>query len=366
MLAGTNLVTGSVEFDADGPKRGFPMCALRSASRLAPIAASFALACLAGVAMAGPGERGHGGSDRGPSHGSSHDSHGWDHGHSDFGHWPSSHHSSGSSLSISVGFGWDNGYASISSYSGRGYGRCDVPRYRYSPVYCPPRPVVYCPPPVVIAPCPAPVVVAPCPTPVVVERPVYVERPVVVDRPVVVEQPVVVSRPVVYQSTTVVSQPVVMADAVYRPNPLAIDPQTASLYWSMGDATKAITGLRAYLLDHPNDAAAKRLMGVIAIDQGQVESGLGWVYDAYATDPTLASRPFDANAAGITLDQMKRLQRAALDEAARSGSPRAWLGMIVLLQAEGKNDMAKSTMTKATDAGLQQAITQPLLVAMGG
>lgn len=273
---------------------------------------------------------------------------------------------------MSVGFGWDNGYARISTYN-RGWDRCDPPRSWYRPcppVYCPPpRPVVYCPPPVVIAPCPPPVY---CPPPVVVSRPVVyetpvvVERPVYVERPVVVERPVIVERPVVYQSTTVVTQPVVVESPVYRVNPLAIDPQTATLYWSMGDATKAITGLRAYITDHPTDAVAKRLMGMIAIDQGQVESGTGWVYDAYATDPALASKPFDANGAGITIDQMKRLQRATLDEAARTGSPRAWLSTIVLLQSEGKNDMAKSTMTKATEAGLQTTITEPLRVAMGG
>ena len=74
----------------------------------------------------------------------------------------------------------------------------------------------------------------------------------------------------------------------------------------------------------------------------------------------------DGNAAGITLDQMKRLQRATLDEAARTGSARAWLSTVVLLQAEGKNDMARSTMTKASEAGLQTTITEPLRVAMGG
>lgn len=286
-----------------------------------------------------------------------------------------------SGLSISFSTGWNSGWhgdrtaVSFSSgwsnrcddrWSGRDrWNDCDRPRVCAPIVYSPP---VYCPPPVVYR-------------PVIIERP----RPVYVERcESVLVQPVVVERPACPTVTTVTSpvcDPPRVIPAVYstgsssssgssvivkpRGFVAACDSETAALYWSTGDAGKAIEGLRAHLLDHPEDAKAKRLLGIIYIDQGHAPEGAGWVYDAYNADPSLTSKPFDAAAAGVTVDQMKAMQRAVLDYATQANSPSSWLTVIALLQAEGKNELAKSTVTKAVEAGLPALIVDPLRAALG-
>jgi hypothetical protein len=77
------------------------------------------------------------------------------------------------------------------------------------------RPIVVCPPPVIVH-----------PRPIVIQRPIIVQQPVIIQQPVVVQQPVVIQRPVVVNTQPVVitpSNPTVIGNApveiVARPTP---------------------------------------------------------------------------------------------------------------------------------------------------
>jgi len=276
--------------------------------------------------------------------GSRHDSWGGRDRGRDWGH--------GSSTSISV---------SIGSSFGGGYRNSYAPSWRRD--WCDPFPVPYCPPPVVY--CPPPVVYCP---PVVRYYPppvVYCPPPVVYERPIV-------------QTTYVVDQPrVIYADQpitrVYQPAPVvvqrgfvpAVDAETAALYWAGGDAARAIDGLRSYISDRPGSVKEIRLLGLINLDQGRAADAVGYVFEAYNLDPTLADRAFDPAAVGLGAEQFKRMQRSALDYVTQNGSPASWLTVITLLQAQGQRDLAQATMIKAVDAGLSVTIVDRFRTALG-
>lgn len=292
------------------------------------------------VARAEPSRGGRGGDsfkesrhdDRGGSRNESHGDRGRDRGH-------------GSSTSISVSIGSSFGGGFRNSYS---------PSWRRD--WCDPFPVRYCPPPVVYC----PPVVRYCPPPVT-----YCPPPLVIERPVV-------------QTTYVVDQPrVIYADSsitpVYQTDPLVVqrgfvpaaDAETAALYWAGGDAARAINGLRSYISDRPGSVKETRLLGLIHLDQGRAADAVGYVFEAYNLDPTLADRAFDPAAVGLGAEQFKRMQRSALDYATQNGSPASWLTVITLLQAQGQRDLAQATMTKAVDAGLSVTIVDRLRTALG-
>lgn len=247
-----------------------------------------------------------------------------------------SHRESRSSTSINVSIGASFGAGFRDSWR-RDW--CDP--FPYRPVrYCPPA-VVYCPP------------VTYCPPPVVIERPV-VQTTYVVDQPRVVY---------VDQPTTTVIQPAPVT--VQRGFVPAADAETAALYWAGGDASRAIDGLRSYISDRPGSVKEIRLLGLINLDQGRAADAVGYIYQAYNLDPTLADRAFDPAAAGLGAEQFKRMQRSALDYATQNGSPSSWLTVITLLQAQGQRDLAQATMTKAVDAGLSATIVDRFRTALG-
>lgn len=251
--------------------------------------------------------------------------------------------SSSTSINVSIGASFGGGFRN--SYS---------PSWRRD--WCDPFPVRYCPPPVVHCPpvvryCPPPVVY--CPPPVVIERPI-VQTTYVVDQPRVIyaDQPV----------TRVIESAPVVVQRGFVP---AADAETAALYWAGGDPSRAIDGLRSFISDRPGSVKETRLLGLIHLDQGRAADAVGYVFEAYNLDPTLADRAFDPAAVGLGAEQFKRMQRSALDYAAQNGSPASWLTVITLLQAEGQRDLAQATMTKALDAGLSATIVDRFRTALG-
>ena len=188
-----------------------------------------------------------------------------------------------SSFSISIG---DCG-------SSLSYGALYGTRGVYRPPVCPPKPVVYCPPPVVVAP-------AYCPPPVIVRsEPVYVDRTVVVDRPVVVERPVVVSAPV--------------PPAPVAPPPTSVqDRDLGTTYLRLGDLENAARLYQRYLAVYSNDAYAQRGMALVELGRGNALEGTRWMAAAYRGERSLAVSPPSPDGVGGTAVYQRMLDTAAL------------------------------------------------------
>lgn len=250
-----------------------------------------------------------------------------------------------SSFSISIGdCGSSLSYGALYGTRGvyRGRGWCDDgPRY-VAPVYCPPKPVVYCPPPVVVAP-------AYCPPPVVVRsEPVYVERQVVVERPVVVQQPVVVSAPI--------------PPSPVAPPPTSVqDRDLGTTYLRLGDLENAARLYQRYLAAYSNDPYAQRGMALAELGRGNALEGTRWMAAAYRGERSLAVSPPSPEGVGGTAVYQRMLDSAVL-HAGQARTPEAWLSVAVLQHGLGQREASLQSLQRAREAGLDVT----LLDAMTG
>ncbi|MFM9957902.1 MAG: tetratricopeptide repeat protein [Phycisphaerales bacterium] len=278
--------------------------------------------------------------------------------HDHHGH---SYHRGGysSGLSISIGdCGSSLSYGALHGTHGvyRGRNWCDDrPRY-VSPVYCPPRPVTYCPPTVVVAPayCPPPQLVVH--RPFVVERPVLVERPFVVERQVVVEQPVVVSAP----QPVVVSAPVPPAAIVVQ----QASPQDRDLgttYLRLGDLENAARLYQRYLGTYSTDPYAQRGMGLVELGRGNALEGTRWIAAAYRAERSLAVSPPSPDGVGGATVYQRMLDTAVL-HAGQARTPESWLSVAILQHGLGQREVSLQSLQRARETGLDVT----LLDAMTG
>lgn len=141
------------------------------------------------------------------------------------------------------------------------------------------------------------------------------------------------------------------------------DRELADTYFKLGDTASALRVYQRHVGRHPGDVLAVRSMGFAMIDLGDTENGVRQVERAYRIDPTLARAPFDrqqlrdADTFGDTLDRVTALA-GKLDSKPEASA--AWLTVAVMMQADGRNEPARSALDKAKEAGLNTKVVEEL------
>jgi hypothetical protein len=85
---------------------------------------------------------------------------------------------------------------------------------------------------------------------------------------------------------------------------------------------------------------------------------------AYRADPTLASRELDADLLNLTSSRRAALVNRAVEYANRVGSASGWLSVTVLMQADGRYELARKQLKKAADEGLEPDVRSALDAAL--
>jgi len=117
--------------------------------------------------------------------------------------------------------------------------------------------------------------------------------------------------------------------------------------------------------DHPDageDPWAKRnaarLQALAMVGAGRVGDAAGLVLDLYRESPYLATMPLSGEAVFKSGLEMRRLVTRAVRNAHREESPRAWLLVAVLMQAESRDELAAKMLDRAADLGLDEGVVQ--------
>jgi hypothetical protein len=127
------------------------------------------------------------------------------------------------------------------------------------------------------------------------------------------------------------------------------------------------TAAAAANLDHldrnSDDAAAMRSLALTMLLAGRTASADEALLRAYAADPSLARRPIDRGVMppGVTL---RRLVTDAISRATRLDTPGAWLTAAVLVQGEGRREVAARLVERARRAGLEGFVADALVSAL--
>ncbi len=137
-------------------------------------------------------------------------------------------------------------------------------------------------------------------------------------------------------------------------------------YLLAGDAKAAIKSYRAFLKANPGDAISMRAIALALLEQGQPAEAAATMSMAYRTNPYLASLAVSPGIYKGGEDTFrKNLQRMSM-YANRTQSASGWLSLAVMMQAEGRNDLARTMLDRARDAGLEPAVAEKMLSAIQG
>ena len=134
--------------------------------------------------------------------------------------------------------------------------------------------------------------------------------------------------------------------------------------------TAAIKELNKHLKELAADSAAspdlraERLLAVMYLENSEFSEAMSRLALAYRRMPTLANEPIDAADLGIESARLRDLVVKAVRYSNRMNTGSSWLMVTILMQAEGRTDLALANLNKAEAVGLDPKLVAALRSAM--
>lgn len=121
-----------------------------------------------------------------------------------------------------------------------------------------------------------------------------------------------------------------------------------------GEPERAVKELRTHLRKSPDDANAMRLLAVALLESGSFDDGVAVLRNAYRTAPTLADEPIAFADVGLSAKREREMLSEVVQYAHKVNSASAWLSVASIMQAEGRNALAKQMLDRAVHVGLDR------------
>ncbi len=122
----------------------------------------------------------------------------------------------------------------------------------------------------------------------------------------------------------------------------------------------AVRVLRERMTRDDADMLAARLLGLVLVEAGRVEEGASLVRAAYRLNPKLAASALSFDDAGFSPARAREMIATLSQHAHKEKSASAWLGVGMLMQAEGRRDLARTMIERARKAGLEGGIADAM------
>lgn len=119
----------------------------------------------------------------------------------------------------------------------------------------------------------------------------------------------------------------------------------------------AIKLFKEHLKTTADDAISSRQLAVTLIESKDLDSGAALLRELYRKDPTLAEKPYVGGDCGQDSSRLRDMVGKLSAQANKSGSPSAWLAVVVLMQADGRTAQAAKILDKAKAGGLESEIS---------
>lgn len=132
-----------------------------------------------------------------------------------------------------------------------------------------------------------------------------------------------------------------------------------------GAASEAVNLFREHLRTAPADTASMRLLAVALLDDRRLEEAAAVMALAYEREPALARVPLDAAVLPGGREGLRRRVVSASIYANRVETAAAWTLVVTLMQAEGRDDVAKATLQKAKAKGLSPTVATEFETTLG-
>ncbi|MBI1190747.1 MAG: hypothetical protein GC200_08735 [Tepidisphaera sp.] len=122
----------------------------------------------------------------------------------------------------------------------------------------------------------------------------------------------------------------------------------------------AVVAFKVHLGQHPEDANSRRLLALAQLSTGQTAEAASNARAAYKADLKLASQPLSPIDLGFSDREFRDLVSRAVIQGNRDNSAASWLFVSVLMQAEGRTDVARNMLDRAQKAGLEPEVYNAL------
>lgn len=137
-------------------------------------------------------------------------------------------------------------------------------------------------------------------------------------------------------------------------------PERAALRFRAGKPKQAEPLLAQHLQSNTDDAAALRLLALVLADDRRAVDAAAVLRAAYLKAPALAESPIDRAGLGLTDNRLAEMVNRAVQEAQRGKNASGWLLVTVLMQAQGRGELALKQLKKAQELGLEPTVADPL------
>lgn len=115
--------------------------------------------------------------------------------------------------------------------------------------------------------------------------------------------------------------------------------------------------------DH-EDFTTMRLLSLALFETREIDNAAAMMRQAYRADPTLAGREMDTDLLNLTSSRRSILVNRASEYANRVGSASGWLSVTVLMQADGRYELARKMLKRALAEGLEPDVHSVLDAAL--
>lgn len=140
-----------------------------------------------------------------------------------------------------------------------------------------------------------------------------------------------------------------------EPEPLT--PLETARYWMAAeDSSSAAAWYRGYLDENPDDARVMREYASALLEEGRTVDAVAMMGYAYSLMPGLANEAMDRAIWGDSAFRLRDSVTDAVRFGHRSSSGNAWLLVAVLMQAEGRDQVALKMIDRAVGEGLDVGI----------
>lgn len=131
-----------------------------------------------------------------------------------------------------------------------------------------------------------------------------------------------------------------------------------------GNTQAAVQILNNVVAADKEDTIAMRILALALLEQREPDNAAAMMRQAYRMDPTLASRVLEVDALALTSSRRTSLINRAVEYANRVGSASGWLTVAVLMQADGRFELARRMLKRAADEGLEPDVRKAFEAAI--
>lgn len=140
------------------------------------------------------------------------------------------------------------------------------------------------------------------------------------------------------------------------PAPAPTNYDLGVMAFSARQSGAAVKYLAAAVAKDKEDTTAMRVLALAMLDTRQADDAAAMLRQAYRLDPTLANRELDVDTLGMNSARRSELINRAVEYANRVGSGSSWLMVSVLMQADGRFELARRMLKRGADEGLEPAV----------